>query len=111
VIIVQGFLRVKPDDLNQYRRRLVLHCAQVQMSDGCLQYSLSEDFGVPGLIWVAERWRDKEAQAAHMASDHMGEFNQFMKHMPIIAAHIANYEYDGEGQWLMRVGNANPMQG
>jgi quinol monooxygenase YgiN len=109
MIIVQGFMRVQPEHLNQYRRRIVLHCAHVQMLDGCLQYSLSEDPGVPGLVWVSERWRDKAAQAAHSAGEHMGEFNQFMKHMPISAAHIASYAVEGEGQWLMRVGSANPM--
>ena len=105
MIIVQGFMKVLPEDFAQDKRRIVLHMAHVQMLDGCLQYSLSEDAGIPGLIWVAERWRDKEAQAAHMAGDHMGQFNQFMKHMPISAAHIASYELEGEGNWLMRVGS------
>ena len=104
MIIVQGFMKVLPEDFAQYKRRIVLHMAHVQMLDGCLQYSLCEDPGIPGLIWVAERWRDKAAQASHMAGDHMGQFNQFMKHMPISAAHIASYESEGEGNWLMRVG-------
>ena len=105
MIIVQGFMKVLPEDFAQYKRRIVLHMAHVQMLNGCLQYSLSEDPGIPGLIWVAERWCDKEAQAAHMAGDHMGQFNQFMKHMPISAAHIASFELEGEGNWLMRVGS------
>jgi quinol monooxygenase YgiN len=105
MIIVQGFMKVQPEDFAQYKRRIVLHMAHVQLLDGCLQYSLSEDPGIPGLIWVAERWRDKEAQAAHMAGDHMGQLNQFMKHMPASAAHIASYEVAGDGQWLMRVGS------
>lgn len=107
MIIVQGFMKVLPEDFAQYQRRIVLHMAHVQMLDGCLQYSLSEDPGVPGLIWVAERWRDKSAQAAHLAGDHMGQFNQFMKHMPVSAAHIASYEVEGEGNWLMRIGSAS----
>ncbi len=107
MIIVQGFMKVNPDDLVKYRRRLVLHMARVQILDGCMQYSLSEDPGIAGLIWVAERWRDRASQAAHMAGDHMGEFNQFMKHMPISAAHIASYEVGSEGEWLMRVGSAD----
>lgn len=106
MIIVQGFLKVQPEDFAQYRRRIAMHAETVRSLDGCLQYSMAEDPGVPGLIWVSERWRDREAQAAHMAGDHMGEFNQFMKHMPIGAAHIASYEVAGEGQWLMRVGSS-----
>ena len=105
MIIVQGFMKVLPEDFAQYKRRIVLHMAHVQMLEGCIQYSLSEDPGIPGLIWVAERWRDKAAQAAHLAGEHMGQFNQFMKHMPISAAHIANYEIEDDGQWLMRVGS------
>lgn len=105
MIIVQGFMKVLPEDFAQYKRRIVLHMAHVQMLEGCIQYSLSEDPGVPGLIWVAERWRDKGAQAVHMAGDHMGHFNQFMKHMPISAAQIASYEIEGDGNWLMRVGS------
>jgi quinol monooxygenase YgiN len=106
MIIVQGFMRVQAEDFAFYRKRIVLHCATVQTLDGCLQYSLSEDPGIPGLIWVSERWRDKAAQAAHLCGDHMGQFNEFMKHMPISAAHIATYEVVGEGTWLMRVGSS-----
>jgi quinol monooxygenase YgiN len=107
MIIVQGFMKVQPDDFAQYRRRIILHAAQVQTLDGCLQYSLSEDPGIPGLLWVAERWRDKASQAAHLAGDHMGRFNEFMKHMPIAAAHIASYECESDGKWLMRVGSSS----
>jgi quinol monooxygenase YgiN len=105
MIIVQGFMKVQSQDFAQYRRRIALHAAHVQTLDGCLQYCLSEDPGSPGLIWVAERWRDKGSQAAHLGGDHMGRFNEFMKHMPISAAHVASYDCEGEGQWLMRVGN------
>jgi quinol monooxygenase YgiN len=107
MIIVQGFMRVQPEDFAQYRRRIVLHVAHVQTLEGCQQYSLSEDPGIPGLIWVAERWRDRVSQAAHLGGDHMGRFNEFMKHMPITAAHVASYECEDEGQWLMRVGSAS----
>lgn len=107
MIIVQGFMKVQPEDYALYKKRLVLHSAHVQMLDGCSQYSLAEDPGLPGLIWVSERWMDKASQAAHLAGDHMGRFNEFMKHMPISAAHIACYECEGDGQWLMRVGNAS----
>ena len=110
MIIVQGFMEVLLEDFAQYKRRIFLYMAQVQMLDGCIQYSLSEDPGVPELICVAERWRDKAAQSAHLAGDHMGQFNQFMKHMPISAAHIASCEIEDEGQWMMRVGSTSVSQ-
>lgn len=100
-------MKVLPEDFALYRKRLVLHAAHVQTLDGCCQYSLSEDPGIPGLIWVAERWRDKASQAAHLAGDHMGRFNEFMKHMPLTAAHIASYDCPDDGAWLMRVGSTS----
>jgi quinol monooxygenase YgiN len=100
-------MKVQPEDFALYKKRIVLHAAHVQTLEGCLQYSLTEDLGIPGLIWVAERWRDKPAQALHLAGDHMGRFNEFMKHMPISAAHIAAYECEGDGELLMRVGSSS----
>ena len=110
MIIVQGFIKVQAADFAKYRRRLALHAARVQALDGCMQYSLAEDSGIPGLIWVSERWRDKAAQAAHLAGDHMGEFNQFMKHMPMSAGQIASYQVEGDGEWLLRVGSSDITQ-
>ncbi len=104
MIIVQGFLRVRPEDVALFSKRLALHAALVQSLDGCIQYSIASDVGEPGLLWIGERWRDKAAQGAHMGGDHMAAFNNLMKHMPLSAAHIVQYECADEGQWLMKVG-------
>ena len=104
MIIVQGFMRVRAEDAMFFKKRLMLHCALIQGLDGCLQYSIGEDPGEPGLLWIGERWRDKAAQAAHLAGDHMGQFNQLMKHLHLHSAQIDSFECAGEGEWLMRVG-------
>ena len=73
MIIVQGFIKVQAADFAKYRRRLALHAARVQALDGCLQYSLAEDSGVDGLIWVSERWRDKASQAACLKAANLND--------------------------------------
>jgi quinol monooxygenase YgiN len=103
MIIVQGYMRVKPEQYTLYKKRIAIQVALVSTLDGCLQYSIAEDPGEPGLLWVGERWRDKAAQAAHMGGEHMAEFNYFMRHLKMKAAHIAIYECPSEGQWLMRI--------
>jgi quinol monooxygenase YgiN len=103
MIIVQGYMRVAPEKFALYTRRIADHSAVVATSEGCLQYSISEDPGEAGLLWVGERWRDKASQAVHLASDHMATFNNFMKHMHLKSADIAVYDCDSEGQWIMRV--------
>jgi quinol monooxygenase YgiN len=103
MIIVQGWMRVAPDKLALYLRRIADHSAVIAGSEGCVQYSIAEDPGEPGLLWIGERWRDKTAQAAHLASDHMAVFNNFMKHLKLQSADIAAYDCPGDGQWMMRV--------
>jgi quinol monooxygenase YgiN len=103
MIIVQGFMQVMPEKYALYQKRVAIHCAAVSVLDGCLQYSISPDGSIAGKLWVSERWRDRDAQAVHMASDHMAQFNYFMRHLRMQCAHIAAYEVAGEGKWLMRI--------
>lgn len=102
MIIVQGYMRVAPAKFTEFSQRFAAHSATVAAYDGCLQYSISEDPGEPGLLWIGERWRDKAAQSSHLASDHMAIFNNLMKHLDLKSAEITAFECTGERQWLMR---------
>ena len=39
--------------------------------EGCLAYSYAEDILEPGLIHVAERWKDETALKRHWKSEHL----------------------------------------
>ena len=39
--------------------------------EGCLAYSYAEDILEPGLIHVAERWKDEAALKRHWKSEHL----------------------------------------
>jgi len=41
-----------------------------RQEDGCLSYSFGEDVLEPGLIVVAEAWRDEASLGAHLGSAH-----------------------------------------
>ncbi len=58
--------------------------------------------GDPGLWWISERWRDKPAQAAHMAGEHMARLNMMMKHVKLAEARVEQYETDDPGKWVIR---------
>ena len=102
MIIVMGHIRVRPEDTETFRRRLSDHAATVRGFDGCLHYSIATDIADPGLWWISERWRDQNAQAAHMAGDHMARLNMMMKHVKITEARIERFETDDPGQWVIR---------
>jgi quinol monooxygenase YgiN len=102
MIIVMGHIRVRPEDTETFRRRLSEHAETVRGFDGCLHYAFSTDMGDPGLWLVSERWRDKPAQAAHMAGEHMARLNMMMKHVKIAEARIESFETDDKGTWVIR---------
>ncbi len=102
MILVTGHIRVRPEDTDLFRRRLGDLADTVRALDGCLQYAIATDIVDNGLWWISERWRDRTAQAAHSAGDHMARFNMMMKHVKIIEAKVEIYEVDKPGQWLIR---------
>ncbi len=67
--------------------------------DGCLDYSFARDLADPRVLVLFERWRDREALAAHGASSHMAEFQKVMAANPPQARALRLYETD-EGQPL-----------
>jgi quinol monooxygenase YgiN len=103
MIIVMGHIRIRAADADRLSRRLVEHETTVRALDGCLHYAISHDAAEPGRLWVNERWRDKEAQAAHLAGDHMAAFNQLMMGSKMIDANVQMFNCDGPGEWLLRV--------
>ena len=74
MIIVIGSFRMSPDKLAAARPVLVDLIARSRAEDGCNSYALSEDLCEPGLIRIAESWRDKAALAAHAKSPHFEQW-------------------------------------
>ena len=62
--------------------------------DGCLDYTFARDLADPNVLVLFERWRDREALAAHMASPHMAEFQKIMAANPPASRAIRLYETD-----------------
>ncbi len=67
--------------------------------DGCLDYSFARDIADPAVLVLFERWRDREALAAHGASTHMAAFRKLMAENPPKARDLRVYETD-DGQPL-----------
>ena len=67
--------------------------------DGCYDYTFARDLADPDTLILFERWRDREALAAHGASAHMAEFQKVMATNPPASRDLRIYETD-EGQPL-----------
>ncbi|MEZ5680023.1 MAG: putative quinol monooxygenase [Erythrobacter sp.] len=67
--------------------------------DGCYDYAFARDLADPDTLILFERWRDREALAAHGTSAHMAEFQKIMAANPPVSRELRMYETD-EGQPL-----------
>jgi quinol monooxygenase YgiN len=104
VIVVSGYLRVRDGDVDRLRGAIANQSFAALRTDGCEHYSFAIDVTDPNLLWVSERWRDAEAEAVHMVSDHMVEFNIGMRRAQIVEANINAYDAGGDVRSLIAIG-------
>jgi quinol monooxygenase YgiN len=70
-LLIIGSVRVAPDNGAEARKAMAAMIAASRGEEGCLHYAYAEDVAEPGLIRVSELWRDRDALASHIASDHL----------------------------------------
>lgn len=68
--------------------------AASRAEDGCYTYTFAQDLSDPDVLIIYERWRDREALAAHGASAHMAEFQKVMAANPPVGRDLRIYETD-----------------
>ena len=71
MILIAGTIRLPADRLDAARSAMRAMVEASRAEDGCLAYSYAEDVLDPGLIHVAERWRDRAALERHFATPHL----------------------------------------
>lgn len=74
MIVVQGWMRVHPDDAGKLREAAQALAQGTRQESGNVAYSFAEDVNEAGLFHVAERWADESSMAAHMGAPAMQAF-------------------------------------
>lgn len=92
MIIVTGHLDVRPDDIARLRPAIAAQVAAARAFDGCLDYSFASDVIAPATLRIAERWRTRAVQSAHLISDHMVQFNLAMRAARVSGGVLEAYE-------------------
>lgn len=83
-VIVAGWVRLAPEDVAKARPAALAMMAASRAEDGCFEYAYAEDLEEPGLIRVAERWRDFPALEAHFRTPHMAEWRRALAEVRLI---------------------------
>jgi quinol monooxygenase YgiN len=92
MIVVIGTVRMPAENLERARpiMRAVLEASRAE--DGCLEYAYSEDVLTPGLVRIAEVWRDRGALSAHSTAAHMAPWRAAWPELGIGERRLALYE-------------------
>lgn len=99
MIQINGTIKLgKPMDAAT-RKAMVEMVRASRAEDGCLDYAFAQDLADPDTLILFERWRDRDALAAHGQSAHMAEFRGVMAANPPVSREIRVYETD-EGEPL-----------
>lgn len=76
MLLIAGTVRIAPDRIEQMRAAAATMIAETRKEDGCLGYAFAQDLLDPGLIHIAETWRDGAALRAHGESAHMAAWRE-----------------------------------
>jgi quinol monooxygenase YgiN len=76
MIVLTGTVRIPADKLDQARPLMKAVIEATRQEDGCLFYSFGEDVLDPGLIVIAEAWRDEACLGAHLGSGHFADWRE-----------------------------------
>ena len=88
--LAPGTVAAKPDVVEAIKTMVAASRAE----DGCLTYTFAQDMADPDVLIIYERWRDRNALAAHGQSAHMAEFQKVMASNPPVRRDLRMYETD-----------------
>jgi quinol monooxygenase YgiN len=92
MIVLNGTIRIPADKLDQARALMKAVIEETRKEDGCLFYSFGEDVLQPGLIVIAEAWRDEAALGAHFASPHFAAWREANPGLGVSDRQLTVYE-------------------
>ncbi len=98
MLVVAGYIEVDFSLLDDPYMQMVTMMTQTRKELGCYGYLLVPDPIKDNTVSVYERWESQAHLDAHLASEHVAEFNRDTAHA-IIAMNLYTYEVTSEKQF------------
>jgi quinol monooxygenase YgiN len=92
MVVIIGNIRIPPANMADARPVMAALVAATRLEDGCARYSFAEEVAEPGLILIAEAWRDHEALAAHARSAHVAAWRMAGAELGVFDRNLMVYE-------------------
>lgn len=89
-----GTIRIPDGAIDRARPAMAAMLAASRAEDGCLAYSYAQDVLEPGVIHIAELWRDRAALDAHFQTPHMAAWRAQFGAIGVSDRDLMLYEAD-----------------
>jgi quinol monooxygenase YgiN len=96
MIVIEGTVRVPPENVARARPMMEQMIRASRAEAGCVEYAYSIDVLDPGLVRVSERWDSRDALAAHLRTAHMATWRAFFPELGITDRSLRLYEAEPE---------------
>lgn len=96
MIIIEGTVRIPPENLEAARPVMEQMIRASRAEAGCLDYAYAIDVLDPGLVRITERWESRQALTAHFKAAHMATWRSFFPQLGITDRALRLYEADPE---------------
>ncbi|MGB3627784.1 MAG: putative quinol monooxygenase [Henriciella sp.] len=96
MIVVEGAVRIEPGDIEAARPAMEKMIRSSRAETGCIDYAYALDLIDPGLVRVSERWADRAALKAHLATPHMAEWRAALAGLGLRDRSLRVYEAEPE---------------
>lgn len=92
MVIVQGLVRLHPDDVETMRAAAGAMAAATRAEPGCIAYAFAQDLSDPAVIHIVEQWRGDDALRAHFATAHMAAFRAALTGVRVFERNVSAYD-------------------
>jgi len=97
MLIVAGSITTGDDGREQFLAAVRPMVSATRAELGCHEYAFTPDPDDPNRILLYELWDDQGALDDHFASEHMAQWQQDSKGLPVVGADIKKYTISAVG--------------
>lgn len=94
MIILTGYVHLKPEDVNEFVEDIRKITASTRAEKGCLFYNIVVEDATAGRIVAIERWQDQASLNEHLGTPRMAAF--FEKWMNRLKSDVMKYDAANE---------------
>ncbi|MGA7757488.1 MAG: putative quinol monooxygenase [Ilumatobacteraceae bacterium] len=97
MLIVAGSITTRDDGREQFLAAVRPMVSATRAEPGCQEYAFTPDPNDSNRILLYELWDDQSALDGHFASEHMAQWQQDSKGLPVVGADIKKYTVSAVG--------------